>query len=100
MQPMNRSKERSQMNKITLGGVELDDSLGTVRQVTDVFWFGITLDENQAGNCLDMFQPYMSSASNCRSRRQFHADDPLAIMSVDTPFYLLNIMRARATGSR
>jgi hypothetical protein len=84
-------KERKQMNKITLGGIELDDSLGTLRQDTDVFWFGKALEEHRAGNCLDMFQPYIIG-------RQFDADDRLVIMSVSTPFDLLNIMRALATG--
>ena len=42
-------KERVQANKVTLGGIELDNTLGTLRQITDVFWFKTALKEHRSG---------------------------------------------------
>ena len=50
-------KERVNVNKVTLGGIELDNTLGTLLQITDVFWFKSAIEEHQRGDCIDMFQP-------------------------------------------
>ena len=72
-------RQRSKLNKVTLGGVELDSSLGTSRQVTDVFWFGTALERHRAGSCLDMFQTYVIG-------RQFEADDRMVVITFATAF--------------
>ena len=80
-------KERVSANKVTLGGIELDNTLGTLRQITDVFWFKTALEDHRNGNCLDMHQPYIIG-------RQFDADNRMVVLSFATPNNLLNMERA------
>ena len=85
-------KERSKLNSVILGGVELDLTLGTLRQVTDKFWFADALkDHREKVQCLDMFQPFVIG-------RQFDEHDRMVMLTFATPHDLLNIFRAIGSG--
>ena len=85
-------KERKSVNTVILGGVELDTTLGALSRVTDAVWLGTAVSKHQSGTkCIELHQVYVIG-------RQFDAADRMVMISVATPFSLMNIFRAVGTG--
>jgi hypothetical protein len=86
------SKERTAVLTTKLEGVVVSDSISSLRVLCDRLWFKDALDRHNGGEgCLDIFKAYVIG-------RQFMESDNAVFITFATPWDLLNVFRAIASG--
>jgi len=86
------SRERTTVLSTKLEGVVVSDSISSLRELCDRLWFKDALDRhNSDEGCLDLFKTYVIG-------RQFMESDNAVFITFATPWDLLNVFRAIASG--
>ena len=85
-------KERAQIISVTLDGVTIDNSVGSLARLAEAIWFGDAVKQHQRGHqCIDLFKSYIIG-------KQIMDNDRTVFLTFSNVWDLLNFWRAVGTG--
>ena len=84
-------KARSEIISVQLDGVTVDNTIGSLAQLSERIWFGDAIERHKSGECLDIFKIYII-------RRQIMDRDRTVFLTFSNVWNILNFWRAVATG--